>query len=169
MSIFRNYEYYKEEIELALIQNACVEIELYSIIASMIRESKNPYKLSVRDVSARRRSEISERFHGKAGFPDFVLLKREKIVNADICGCIEAKMPSVLFEDAYGQLEGHMQSFQKVLFTNGIRWVFMDGSMENISFDVTLGTMCNGKIFWNTEDKWRILLGEIDSIAWYQK
>ena len=38
MSVFSNYEDYKEEIELALIQNACVEIELYSIIASMIRE-----------------------------------------------------------------------------------------------------------------------------------
>ena len=27
MSVFSNYEDYKEEIELALIQNACVEIE----------------------------------------------------------------------------------------------------------------------------------------------
>ncbi len=39
MSVLRNFEYYKEEIELALIQNAGVEIELYSIVASMIRES----------------------------------------------------------------------------------------------------------------------------------
>lgn len=169
MSKFRNYDYYKEEIELALIQNACVEIELYSIIASMVRESENPCRLSVRDVSARRRSGISERFYGKAGFPDFVLLKREKTANADICGCIEAKMPSVSFESVHEQLEGHMQSFQKVLFTNGIRWVFMDGSMENVSFDIALGTIGNGKIRWNTEDKWRDLLIKIDSIAWYQK
>ena len=49
MSVFSNYEDYKEEIELALIQNACVEIELYSIIASMIRESNNTCKLSVRE------------------------------------------------------------------------------------------------------------------------
>lgn len=41
--------------------------------------------------------------------------------------------------------------------------------MENISFDVTLGTIRNGKILWNTEEKCRELLGEIDSIAWYLK
>ena len=61
MISFRDYEYFKEEIELALIQNACVEIELYSIIASIIRESKNQCKLSVRDVSNRRKSNIHQR------------------------------------------------------------------------------------------------------------
>ena len=40
MSIARDFDDFKEEIELAFAQNACVEIELYSIIASVIRESK---------------------------------------------------------------------------------------------------------------------------------
>lgn len=68
MSVLRNFEYYKEEIELALIQNAGVEIELYSIVASMIRESQNTCPLSIRDVSARRKSDISMKFYGQAGF-----------------------------------------------------------------------------------------------------
>ena len=50
MSIARDFDDFKEEIELAFAQNACVEIELYSIIASVIRESKNKQKLSIRDV-----------------------------------------------------------------------------------------------------------------------
>ena len=40
MSVAREFDDYKEEIELAFIQNACVEIELYSIIASIFRESQ---------------------------------------------------------------------------------------------------------------------------------
>ena len=72
MSIARNFDDFKEEIELAFIQNACVEIELYSIIASVIRESNNKQKLSIRDVSSRRKSKISEKFYGSSGFPDLV-------------------------------------------------------------------------------------------------
>lgn len=56
MPIARDFEDFKEEMELAFVQNACVEIELYSIIASIFRESKNKQKLSVRDVTSRKRS-----------------------------------------------------------------------------------------------------------------
>ena len=87
MSIARNFDDFKEEIELAFIQNACVEIELYSLIASVIRESKNKQKLSVRDVSSRKRSEISAKYYGLSGFPDFVLLERKKVQDALIYGC----------------------------------------------------------------------------------
>ena len=58
MSIARDFDDFKEEIELAFAQNACVEIELYSIIASVIRESKNKQKLSIRDVSSRKRISV---------------------------------------------------------------------------------------------------------------
>ena len=96
MSFFREYQNYKDEIDLALIQNGCVEIELYSIIASLIRESQNKCNLSVRDVSNRRKSPVSEKFYGNAGFPDFVILNREKDPdNITIYGCVEAKMPTI--------------------------------------------------------------------------
>ena len=104
MSIARDFDDFKEEIELAFAQNACVEIELYSIIASVIRESKNKQKLSIRDVSSRKRSEISAKFYGLSGFPDFVLLERKKDQDAVIYGCIEAKMPTIALGDNDEQL-----------------------------------------------------------------
>ena len=54
MNYGRLYSDYKDEIELAWIQNSAVECELYSIIANIIRESENGRKISLRDVSARR-------------------------------------------------------------------------------------------------------------------
>ena len=167
MSVFSNYDYYKEEIELAFIQNACVEIELYSIIASMIRESNNPCRLSVRDVSARRTSTISKRFHEGGSFPDLVLLKREKDPNACIYGCVEAKRPVVSLSKDDEQLNGHIRAFHKVLYTNGIRWMLFEDSKENVLFDITLGTIHDDVIQWNPKDCWDKLLKEIDTIQWY--
>lgn len=167
MSVFSNYEDYKEEIELALIQNACVEIELYSIIASIIRESNNTCKLSVRDVSARRTSSVSKRFYGDGSFPDFVVLKREKNSNACIYGCIEAKRPVVLLDKEDEQLNGHIRVFHKVLYTNGIRWMMFEDSKENVLFDIKLGIMQSGKIEWNPQNCWDELLEKINTIQWY--
>lgn len=167
MSLFRNFEYFKEEIELAFIQNACVEIELYSIIASIIRESNNKCKLSVRDVSNRRRTNISEKFYGDSGFPDYVLLAREKASNASQYGCIEVKMPTVGLDINDIQLNGHIQSFRKVIYTNGIRWIYLENCKDNVDFDITLGSMQGNRIVWNSKKDWDNLLAEIDSIKWY--
>ena len=52
MAVYNNFEDYKEEIELSCVQNHGVEIELYSIIAAIIRECC--HDISLRDVSARR-------------------------------------------------------------------------------------------------------------------
>lgn len=167
MSLFRNYEYFKEEIELAFIQNSCVEIELYSIIASIIRESKNKCKLSVRDVSNRRKTSISEKYYGDAGFPDFVLLARTKEPDAQQYGCVEVKMPTVSLDKYYDQLEGHLQKFEKVIYTNGIRWTFFEKSKENLIFDITLAEIQDNEIVWNSEKCWDDLLRKIDGIKWY--
>ena len=165
MSVARNFDDYKEEIELAFIQNACVEIELYSIIASIFRESQNKQKISIRDVSARKRSEISKKFYGVSGFPDFVLLERKKDKDAQIYGCIEAKMPTVFLDDNDEQLRGHIQSFGKVVYTNGLRWKFFDGSKK--VFDIKLGSLEEEKIKWEEKKCWENLLEEIDVITWY--
>ena len=168
MISFRDYEYFKEEIELALIQNACVEIELYSIIASIIRESKNQCKLSVRDVSNRRKSDISKRYYGDAGFPDFVVLKREKDSIAKIYGCIEAKMPTKpLLDENDKQVKGHINFFGKVIYTNGIHWKFFDNSKKNEPFDIILGYMQGSEIVWYPQENWDKLLNKIDNIKWY--
>lgn len=165
MPSFRDYEYFKEEIELALIQNSCVEIELYSIIASILRQSENKCKLSVRDVSSRRKTDISKRYCGDKGFPDLIVLAREKDSNAEIYGCIEAKMPTVqLIKDE--QLNAHIKKFSKVIYTNGIRWIYFEE--KDICFDITLGVMQGNKIFWKSHDNWDNLLNEIDNIEWYE-
>lgn len=167
MILFRNYEYFKEEIELALIQNACVEIELYSIIASIIRESKKQCYLSVRDVSNRKKTDISKRYYGNAGFPDFVVLSREKNSNAKIYGCIEVKMPTKPLLDATDkQLKGHIKSFGKVLYTNGIHWKFFDNNEDKL-FDISLGNIQGNEIVWLPQENWDELLEKIDNIKWY--
>ena len=165
MSIARNFDDFKEEIELAFIQNACVEIELYSIIASVIRESNNKQKLSIRDVSSRRKSKISEKFYGSSGFPDFVVLERKKVQDASIYGCIEAKMPTTALSDNDEQLLGHIKSFKKVIYTNGLNWKFFDDDKK--CFDIEIGSIKDGKIIWNEKRNWENLLNKIDNITWY--
>lgn len=65
----RIFSDYKEELELALIQNCAVECELYSIVASVLRESESGRKVSIRDVSARRTTTESSYLKGESGFP----------------------------------------------------------------------------------------------------
>ena len=172
MSFFRDYQNYKDEIDIALIQNGCVEIELYSVIASILRESKNGCKLSVRDVSGRRKTEISKVYYGDAGFPDFVLLNRDKDPNkpVTIYGCVEAKMPTVKLNEKDEQIQGHIKSFKKVLYTNGIRWILFDN--DKIPFDITLGEIINAdkrnEIKWYEQEKWDELLDKIDQIEWFK-
>ncbi len=164
MSVFRDFEHFKEEIELAIIQNACVEVELYSVVASMIRESENKCKISLRDVSSRRKTKISEVYYGASGFPDFVVLERKKMANARQYGCVEIKMPTVPLETQGPQIQGHIQSFDKVLYSNGIRWIFLE--KNKVLFDITLGNIQGESILWNSKDAWDALLEEIDSIKW---
>ena len=171
MSFFGEYSRFKDEIDLALIQNGCVEIELYSIIASLIRESKNGCCLSVRDVSNRSKSDISKRFYGNAGFPDFVILNREKDQNnITVYGCIEVKMPTIELNKEDEQIRGHKQSFDIVLYTNGIRWILFDNGKT--LFDITLGEIIKDnkryRIKWYGQEKWEALLERIDNIEWFK-
>lgn len=65
MSLANNFEEYKKEIDLIINQNS-VEVELYSIIANMIREVHN--NISLRDVSTRRTTDLSKISRVKAVF-----------------------------------------------------------------------------------------------------
>lgn len=171
MAISKDYNDYKEEIELAFVQNAGVEIELYSIIACIIREGKQGSSISVRDVTSRRRSASvnnSNRFSGAGGFPDFVILERDLRKNADILGCIEAKM---LTEDLdkykyKDRLQSHIKSFQKVLYTNGLEWRFYY-KKEIPEWTFILGEIKDSRIDWNKNvEIWKNLLYELDNIKW---
>ena len=170
MSISKDFKDYKEEIELALIQNACVEIELYSIISCIVREGKHGSSISLRDVSNRRTSKSpnnSNRLKGKSGFPDFVVLKREFSKNAGILGCIEAKMPTENLDNYEEQLNGHITSFNKVIYTNGIEWRFYDNE-HHPQWNYELGKLENNEIVWNNDCIWNDLLKGLDEINWFK-
>ncbi len=166
MTIFRNFENYKKEIKLASIQNACVEMELYSIVASLIRESKNKCKLSIRDVTSRRKTKISEKYYGESGFPDFIVLD-QKFEKPEILGCIEIKRPSIAIDENDTQIKGHLKSFKRVIYTNGIVWLFR-GFNDDTSRDIILGTKTKNKeIEWKEQKSWDDLLRKIDTLKWY--
>ena len=165
MNYGRRYSDDKDELELALIQNSAVECDMYSIIASILRESENGKIISLRDVSVRRTTESSERLKGKSGFPDFVVLERVKAYNAKILGCVEIKRPTIELE-MDDQIKGHIQSYGKVMYTNGLVWSFFDGD-ETSNWECELGTIENDIIQWNTSKKWFELLEYIDMIKWF--
>lgn len=170
MSLSRNFEEYKQEIELSCIQNRGVEIELYSIIACIIRESKQGKRVSVRDVSSRRSTlsySFIEKYKSDAGFPDFIILQRIKDCNAKIFGCIEAKMPTVPINSSDEQIKYHKNCFNKVLYTNGIRWMYFEN--KETKFDIKLGTIIDFdtlEIQWERTESWNCLLEKIDNIKW---
>lgn len=173
MSLSRSFKEYKEEIELSCIQNRGVEIELYSIIACIIRESIPGRNISVRDVSNRRSSNsyaYINNYKSDSGFPDFIILERKKDFNVRVLGCIEVKMPSISLNLDNCQIKAHRRRFNKVLYTNGIEWIYFE--KENKVFDVSLGKMIDKnklKIEWEQEENtWNKLLKKIDEIKWIE-
>ena len=125
MNYGRFYSDYKDEMELAIVQNCGVECELYSIIVSLLRESESGRCVSIRDVSSRRKTDNSKYLLGNAGFPDFVVLRREKIKEAKILGCVEIKRPAEKLVQT-DQIDGHNKSYRKVIYTNGLVWIFFE-------------------------------------------
>lgn len=159
------YDDYKDEIELSIIQNGGVEIELYSIIADIIRNGKNSHSISLRDVSSRITSEISKRYKGNGGFPDFIVFARKKSPSAEILGCIEAKRPTTKLDLKSKQIELHVASYHKVIYTNGLQWVFYD-SNKSPANNIVIGTIKNNNIEWEESAEWDKLCDYIESIEW---
>lgn len=170
MSLAYNYEAYKDEIELIRAQNR-VECDLYSIIACIIRERKNSNTISVRDVTTRRKTSFSQPFIGKSGFPDFVIRTREKSNRADILGAIEVKYvdTDLNLKNHLNQLSGHIDSYKKVIYTNGLEWQFYDSYDPEKNWVITLGEIDENVIDWYGADRWKKLLENLDSIMWSEK
>lgn len=161
------YETFKEEIELAMIQNCIVECELYSLLAEVIRGTKSGKKISLRDVTARKRTELSKNLEGEAGFPDFVVLERKKSRDAAKYGCIEAKRPYDNMEITE-QIEGHLNSYGKVIYTNGLVWKFYKEKKENEKV-YTLGSIKSKNkqaIIWEPVDNWYELMSFLEDLDW---
>lgn len=161
------YETFKEEIELAMIQNCIVECELYSLLAEIIRGTKSGKKISLRDVSVRRKTKLSMWLHGAAGFPDFVVLERKKSRDAAKYGCIEAKRPYDNMEITE-QIEGHLNSYGKVIYTNGLQWKFYRVDKEPVKV-IVLGRIDphnQDSVIWEPVDNWYELMSFLEDWDW---
>ena len=116
---------YQKELKNIKLQNN-IECELYSIVASIIRESDE--NICLRDVTMRRRTKTGEesRYYGESGFPDFVVVSCEERGTPEILGAVEVKYlgKTCRNEKDKKQLEGHICTFNKVLYTNGLIWEF---------------------------------------------
>lgn len=171
MELAEKYKVFQEEMELAMIQNCIVECELYSLLAAIIRGTKQGRKISLRDVTARRKTKLSKWLLGKSGFPDFVVVDRVMQRNVARYGCIEAKRPYDKMKMTR-QIRGHIASFKKVLYTDGLVWKFYDGSEEPLQ-EFTLGCIVPHKeknvedtIAWKPAENWYELMGFLEDWDW---
>jgi len=160
-----SFQIYKDEIELIRSQNR-VECELYSIVACIIRSSKQGSNISLRDVSARRKSKCSKPFEGESGFPDFVIMAREKTIDAAVLGAIEVKYVDKDLDRSLEQLQGHRSSFNHVIYTNGLEWRLYNSNDSENEWRIFLGKRDNAGIKWGDVSEWCCLLKNIDQINW---
>lgn len=150
-----DYVKYKEEIELSVAQNGMVELELYSIVAQVIRDYN--LKISLRDVSTRRRSDISKKFYRKAGFPDFVILERSTEKH-EAMGAIEIKKITDNMKFTK-QIKNHISSFGNLIYTNGLKWFFCYNDIDIDNKELTLGEYNKkGNFEWYKEELFDIEL-----------
>lgn len=140
-------EEYMREIELMKKQNY-TEYDMYSVIASLLREGENIKKHSLRDVNRRwSRTNRGKVFYGLSSIPDFAILDVDFINSENwindvdkVYGCVEIKgidksllSISEILEKISNdgkitldeeQLLGEILWYKKVLYTNGLLWKF---------------------------------------------
>lgn len=175
MSIIEEFELYKRELDLILVQNP-VECELYSVIAALLRRRENMKVYSLRDVSARRKSAIGNKFLTTAGFPDFVVMTIEE---HKMIGVVEIKRLVVNLDNEEEQAEKHRyrengteRNPLVVLYTNGLEWRLYAGTGEFGEIKdkrVSLGKVNGNKIDWeeDCENKgWKCLIELLEEIDW---
>ena len=112
-------------------------------------------------------SKLSKNLEGEAGFPDFVVLERKKSRDAAKYGCIEAKRPYNNMEITE-QIEGHLNSYRKVIYTNGLVWKFYKEKKENEKV-YTLGSIKpknKQAIIWEPVDNWYELMSFLEDWDW---
>lgn len=188
------FQEYKLELHLAYNQhpNDNREEELYSIIATILREtySKNIYEkklYSIRDVhlSPHPRNNL---LYGKAGYPDLVIFSQELQDDRDnneianIWGAVEIKAIGLInYNKDKKHILGEIDTFTKVLYTNGLFWIFYDNhqkkasSLEDYIWKIDL---YNNPIKGQDNDskldlvnnlnfsKWKALLSKLRCIKW---
>lgn len=112
-------------------------------------------------------SKLSKNLEGEAGFPDFVVLERKKSRDAAKYGCIEAKRPYDNMEITE-QIEGHLNSYGKVIYTNGLVWKFYKEKKENEKVYILGSIKSKNKqaIIWEPVDNWYKLMSFLEDWNW---
>ena len=112
-------------------------------------------------------SKLSKNLEGEAGFPDFVVLERKKSRDAAKYGCIEAKRPYDNMEITE-QIEGHLSSYGKVIYTNGLIWKFYKEKKENEKVYIVGSIKSKNKqaIIWEPVDNWYKLMSFLEDWDW---
>jgi len=172
MSITKEFELYQRELNLILKQNP-VECELYSVIAALLRRRENMKIYSLRDVSARRKSDIGNKFLTTAGFPDFAVMTIEE---PKMIGVVEIKRLVVNLDNEKTQAEKHRYRENDternplvVLYTNGLEWRLYAGTGEFGEIKdkrISLGKVNKGKIVWEKNSNWNCLIKLLEGIDW---
>lgn len=149
---------YMREINLMKNQNY-TEFDMYSVIASLMREGGNIKELSLRDVNRRQgRTNRGRVFYGLSSIPDFAILDVD-FVNSEnwmndvnmLYGCVEIKgidtkllsIEEILTKinngekitSDDGQLLGEVLWYKKVLYTNGLAWKFLEWNKDEPSWE----------------------------------
>ena len=126
-TMYYNFDRYVKELNRIKLQNN-IECELYSIVASIIREANKNNDIYLRDVTVKRKSKkgVGDRYYGESGFPDFVVVSDEESKVPSILGAVEVKHLGNQRKNTTeeNQLKGHINTFKKVLYTNGLTWEF---------------------------------------------
>lgn len=179
MSIANNYYDFKREIELIIKQNP-LECELYSIVATIIRERDSSKNISLRDVS--RITEQSNVINSKDrkymideenyGSSDFLVISTDYLYSQRniklILGSIEVKAIYLELdkgiEQKKDQFKGELKTFGKLIYTNGIEWRLYeyDSNLEtqNLLWKITLGKYVHG------EQSVDLKVSDTDYIEW---
>lgn len=125
------------------------------------------YLFGLHSIPQISRQQIIKEFRREAGFPDFVVLERKKSRDAAKYGCIEAKRPYDNMEITE-QIEGHLNSYGKVIYTNGLIWKFYKVKEKPVK-EFCLGCIDpdnQDSVIWEPVNNWYELMSFLEDWDW---
>lgn len=178
MSLANSFDEFKREIELIIKQNP-LECELYSIVASIIRERDSSKNISLRDVSniksfynhQNQKDRMYRINNGEFGASDFLIMDSNYYYSGScenkILGSIEVKAIYLELDSEINnkkeQFYGELQAFKKLIYTNGLVWRLYEYNSnlrkEKLLWEIKLGeyslyNKCSNQISCNDKINW---------------
>ncbi|MEH7108295.1 hypothetical protein [Bacillus sp. JJ1764] len=85
-----------------------------------------------------------------------MIRERIKSNNAATLGAIEVKRVGQDLDKHLEQVKGHLISYKRVIYTNGLEWRYYKGSIDSRRWKVELGKKSSdGKITWDNDNNWK--------------